>query len=138
GFRRCTYGDRKYVKGTILDIAVELENGQYRCDRCTCIRGKFRKCTPILRYCHPQCDEYEFLPRKCCPVCKQNSCGDDREVGDQWQQIISLTGPNEGNCSFCECKADRKEYCTDNQFKCFDRPGCQETEMKPDLCCPQC
>ncbi|KAL9968255.1 hypothetical protein ACROYT_G026607 [Oculina patagonica] len=135
--RQCTHGGEEYVRGTILNITVEVSEDQYRCDRCKCIRGKFRKCTPVL-YCDQQCDEYEFLPGKCCPECKREGCGDDREVGDQWQQIKSLSGPNKGICSLCECGADRKEYCNDDQFECVDIPGCQETERKPDFCCPQC
>ena len=67
---KCTYGGEEYVKGTTLDIPVEPN--YERCDRCKCIRGKFRKCTTIS-YCHLQCDEIEFLPDQCCPVCKRKS-----------------------------------------------------------------
>ena len=43
-----------------------------------------------------------------------------------------------GICSLCRCTEDRKEDCVNHNFECHKIPGCLETEVKPDSCCPQC
>lgn len=139
--KRCTYRNKEYKPGAKVDI--NLGPDYARCDRCTCTKkGKFRKCTKLY-YCEVgflkcKVEDYEWLPGKCCPECKRKSCTDDRKVGEKWERIKSMTGQNKGICSLCECLADGEEFCQDSRFICFDLPGCLETEIKPDFCCPQC
>ncbi|XP_027052432.1 uncharacterized protein LOC113679671 [Pocillopora damicornis] len=139
--KTCTYRNKEYKPGAKVDI--NLGPDYARCDRCTCTKkGKFRKCTKLY-YCEVgflkcKVEDYEWLPGKCCPECKRKSCTDDRKVGEKWERIKSMTGQNKGICSLCECLADGEEFCRDSRFICFDLPGCLETEIKPDFCCPQC
>ncbi|KAJ7391736.1 hypothetical protein OS493_016021 [Desmophyllum pertusum] len=138
--KRCSYNGKKYKQGTVLDINMKPDYA--RCDRCTCIKRKFQNCTKIfdceVGYLQCSIDEYEWRNGDCCPSCKRKSCGGDRKVGDNWQRRKTWTEPNKGICSLCECKADGKEFCEDHHTQCFANPGCQETEVKPDFCCPQC
>lgn len=140
GSKVCINRNEEYKPGTTVNIAVAPKYD--RCDKCKCIKGKFRKCTKLYS-CHvaDQCkvEDYVWQPGSCCPECKQKDCSDDREVGERWERLVRLPGgKKKGICSLCECRADGKEFCEDNLLLCFKPEGCLETEMKPDHCCPQC
>lgn len=112
----------KKIKNSVYSV-------YYTCTRCVCnngisllMRSKLTNCFLSFKYW-----SYWFT-----------GCTDDRKVGEKWERIKSMTGQNKGICSLCECLADGEEFCRDSRFICFDLPGCLETEIKPDFCCPQC
>jgi len=140
--KKCRYKGKRYPQGATIDRPVTPDYAH--CERCTCVGRKFKNCKKIyhceLGYLPCGKEDYEFLPGECCPVCKQKACREDRKIGDQWQRIKEVTAesPMKGICSLCRCTEDRKEDCVNHNFECHKIPGCLETEVKPDSCCPQC
>ena len=72
GAKQCRYNGKEYSDGT----TIEKPNRNYaQCNKCTCIRGRFRRCTKLydceLGYLPCGKEDYELLPGDCCPVCKR-------------------------------------------------------------------